>query len=237
MSTERFLGTPIRYGYTGVQKRLSAARRFAGWEGADVLDVGCGNGAYTIEMARDAAFVCGVDVEPERLAEFAERAAWLSHVTIALASGERLPMPDASFDVVFCIETLEHVVSEREALAEMRRVLRPGGTLLLTVPNKWYPLETHGLRGLRWSNYYPFASWLPRPLHMRWANARIYTAREIHALLAETGWRDIRIDWMLPPLDMLRPAVLQGPLRRILTLLDHTPARRMGVSLVVAATA
>lgn len=136
----------------------------------------------------------------------------------------------------FCIETLEHVAHERAALSEMRRVLRNDGTLLLTAPNKWFPFETHGLRGIPHSYFIPFASWLPEPLHRRYANARIYTAHRMRRLLEETGWRDIRIDWMLPPFDMLRPRELQPLFRTVANILERTPLRRFGVSLIVAAT-
>jgi ubiquinone/menaquinone biosynthesis C-methylase UbiE len=231
----RFLGVPIRYGYTGIHKRLGAARRLLSWDGLDVLDLGCGNGAYTIEIARSARSVVGVDLDDAYLRELQPHMDGLSHLACALAVGERLPFADASFDCVFCIETLEHVDDERAALAEIRRVLRPGGALLLTIPNKWYPFETHGLRILPWGQYYPFASWLPRALHARWANARIYTPGDIRRLLAETGWQHVRLDWMLPPLDMLNPAWLRPPLRALLALLDRTPLRRFGVSLIVAA--
>lgn len=162
------------------------------WKGARALDVGCGNGAYTLVIGREAALVWGVDIDQRWLNEFIHQPQIGSTVGVAQADGECLPFCDAVFDVVFCIETLEHVANERAVLHEMRRVLRNDGTLLLTVPNKWFPFETHGLRGIPHSYFIPFASWLPEPLHRRYANARIYTERNIRQLLAETGWRDVR---------------------------------------------
>ncbi len=232
------LGKPIAYGFTGIHKRLELARRFVSWQAARVLDVGCGNGAYTLEIAQEAAYVCGIDIEPERLGEFAARAMSVSNVSVGQAFGERLPLRDASFDVVFCIETLEHVADERLTLRGMYRVLKPGGSLVLIVPNKWYLFETHGLRP-RWlkkSNRYPFASWLPHPIHSRLANARIYTARDIRRLLDETGWIDMRLEWMLPPLDLVRSRLLREGLRRLLAVGECTPLKRFGVSLIAAAT-
>jgi hypothetical protein len=55
-------------------------------------------------------------------------------------------------------------------------------------------------------------------------------------VLEETGWRAIRVDWMMPPFDMLRPRELQPLFRAIANTLDRTPLRRFGVSLIVAAT-
>ena len=116
------------------------------WRGTRALDVGCGNGAYTLEIGRVAALVWGVDIDRRWLYEFFGQPCIAPSIGAAQAESERLPFGDAVFDVVFCIETLEHVAHERITLCEMRRVLRDGGTLLLTAPNKWFPFETHGLR-------------------------------------------------------------------------------------------
>ncbi len=236
MENTTYRGQPIRYGYTGIEKRLAALRAMHGWQGARALDVGCGNGAYTLAIGREAALVWGVDIDRRWLCEFIHHPQITPNIGVGQADGERLPFRDAVFDVVFCIETLEHIAHERAALSEMRRILRNDGTLLLTAPNKWFPFETHGLRGIPHSYFIPFASWLPEPLHRRYANARIYTEQSMRRLLEETGWRDIRIDWMLPPFDMLRPYELQPLFRAAAGILDKTPLRRFGVSLIVAAT-
>jgi ubiquinone/menaquinone biosynthesis C-methylase UbiE len=231
-----YRGQPIRYGYKGIEKRLAALRVMHCWQGVRALDVGCGNGAYTLAIGCEAALVWGIDIDRRWLNEFICHPQITPTIGVGQADGEYLPFPDAAFGVVFCIETLEHVAHERAALNEMRRVLRNGGTLLLTAPNKWFPFETHGLRGIPYSYFIPFASWLPEPLHRRYANARIYTERSIRRSLEETGWRDIRIDWMLPPFDMLRPRELQPLFRAVANILERTPLRRFGVSLIVAAT-
>ncbi|MFQ3682095.1 class I SAM-dependent methyltransferase [Roseiflexus sp.] len=232
-----YRGIPIRRGYTGVAKRLAALRTMgASWHGATILDIGCGNGAYTLDIAREAAVSWGIDIDLRWLKEFSACDEIPPTLGIGQAAAEHLPFADGSFDVVFCIETLEHVDDEQAALYEMRRVLRAGGALLLTVPNKWYLFETHGLRGIPHSHFLPLASWLPDSLHRRLANARIYTARSITQLLEQTGWRNVRVDWMLPPFDMVRPRELQILFRRMNTFFDRTPLRRFGVSLIVAAT-
>ncbi|GIW02856.1 class I SAM-dependent methyltransferase [Roseiflexus sp.] len=236
MKNTIYRGRPIRYGYTGIEKRLAALRTMRSWHGARALDVGCGNGAYTLAIGSEAALVWGVDIDQHWLNEFIRHPQIKPTIGVGQADGAWLPFQNAAFDVVFCIETIEHVTDERAVLREIRRVLRKDGTLLLTAPNKWFPFETHGLRGIPHSYFIPFASWLPDPLHHRYANARIYTARNIRQLLEETGWRDIRVDWMSPPFDMLRPRELQPLFRAVANLLDRTPCRRFGVSLIVAAT-
>jgi ubiquinone/menaquinone biosynthesis C-methylase UbiE len=76
-----------------------------------------------------------------------------------VAAGENLPYPDASFDVVVCLDVLEHVGDVETVLMEIYRALKPGGIVLTTVPNR---------RAFRDPHYHlPFINWLPRPLAER----------------------------------------------------------------------
>jgi ubiquinone/menaquinone biosynthesis C-methylase UbiE len=228
-----YAGCPIEHGYTGIAKRLSLMQTFAGWQGKRVLDVGCGTGAYTMEIAKEADSVIGVDITMRFLRAYQQHSAGL--VPPIRGASERLPFPDKSFDVIVCIETLEHVNDERETLRDMRRVLCDDGALLLAIPNKRYLFETHGLKYMRHGHLIPFASWLPAPIHRRVAGARIYTESGIRKLLRETGWNEAGIEWMLPPLDQLNHATLQKKLRLVLQRLESSSLRRFGVSLIVAA--
>jgi SAM-dependent methyltransferase len=74
----------------------------------------------------------------ERVTEYVgvDRVGELTRPTI-VGTAEALPVPDGSFDVVLCTMVLEHVVDPRKVLAEVRRVLEPGGRLVLTVPSVW----------------------------------------------------------------------------------------------------
>jgi ubiquinone/menaquinone biosynthesis C-methylase UbiE len=97
-----------------------------------VLDVGCGDGRMTAELARAAPQVVGVDPSPAAL----ERA-HASHPQLELAQMEpsgRLPFEDAAFDAAVCMHVLEHVVDTQALMSEIRRVLRSRGLLVLAVP-------------------------------------------------------------------------------------------------------
>lgn len=99
-------------------------------EGLDVLDVGCGPGTITVDIARRVApgRVVGLDNSAEVVAEARETAA-AAGVPVETAVGDvyRLAHGDASFDVVHAHQVLQHVADPVAALREMRRVTRPGG--------------------------------------------------------------------------------------------------------------
>jgi ubiquinone/menaquinone biosynthesis C-methylase UbiE len=102
--------------------------------GRDVLDVGCNTGYGTLRFAPVAGRVVGVDVSP-RAIEAAERRAPDGRPEFVLTSGFELPFPDASFDLVTSFQVLEHVPDPIAYLEEIRRVVRPGGTIILATPN------------------------------------------------------------------------------------------------------
>jgi SAM-dependent methyltransferase len=95
---------------------------------ARILDVGCGTGATSAALRRFGS-VTGVDMGLVAL-----RHAHAHGLPVARGSAENLPVGDARLDVVVALDVLEHLDDDRCALAEMLRVLRPGGVLLATVP-------------------------------------------------------------------------------------------------------
>src|SRR5690606_1113880 len=91
--------------------------------------------------------------------------------------------PVKQYDRIISFEVIEHLTSE-DAVQFYYESLKPGGLMAISVPNKWWIFETHGakLPLLPW-NRVPFFSWLPTPIHEKWANARIYTRKRILRLL------------------------------------------------------
>lgn len=115
--------------------------------GERVLDMGAGAGRHAFESLRRGAVVVGLDIDRTELEDMA------AIIEAMAASGEAppgaegaavngsgldLPFPDEAFDRVVASEVLEHVEDDRRVLAELARVLRPGGVLAVTVP-RWLP--------------------------------------------------------------------------------------------------
>lgn len=111
-------------------EREALFRRYVGGPGRRVLDLGCRDGALT-QAYIDGNEVVGVDADREALAE----AAKLGIETHWADLDQPLDFADASFDVVVAGELLEHLRDPLRLVAEIRRVLRPGGTFVASVPN------------------------------------------------------------------------------------------------------
>ena len=109
-------------------------RAVAGDRPVRILDVGCGTGVFAarIRAALPSARVCGIDLVSGMLAKGAER--WrrhAGHVLPVQADSERLPFAAETFDFVTCANSFHHYPRQDRAVAEMHRVLRPGGRLML----------------------------------------------------------------------------------------------------------
>jgi ubiquinone/menaquinone biosynthesis C-methylase UbiE len=100
--------------------------------GEVVLDLGCGAGEFAAALLQLGATPIGVDVSGEALRRASER---VPDVDLRHWPAGELPVRDASIDVVWAGEVVEHVVDVAPWLSEVRRVLRPGGRLLLTTPH------------------------------------------------------------------------------------------------------
>jgi SAM-dependent methyltransferase len=116
-------------------------QRLAVRPGMMVIEIGCGTGAYTRLIAsllegRGAAI--GIDTQPRLLAqafELAKQEGWGEIITFAVGSPEKLPVPDARADLVFCNSLLWRQTDPVAVLREMRRALRPGGRILAAEPD------------------------------------------------------------------------------------------------------
>lgn len=104
--------------------------------GKQVLDIACGEGYGSALLARRAQNVLGVDVSPESIAHAQKTYASLANAKFVKGSCAAIPAGDASIDVAISFETVEHIREQEEFLGELARVLKPGGVLILSCPNK-----------------------------------------------------------------------------------------------------
>jgi ubiquinone/menaquinone biosynthesis C-methylase UbiE len=111
-----------------------------------VLDLACGEGYGAALLARRAAHVTGVDVSAPAIEHASRAYAALGNTKFAVGSCTSIPAADASFDVAISFETLEHIAGQEEFVAELARVLKPDGMLLVSCPNKAEYTDKRGTR-------------------------------------------------------------------------------------------
>jgi len=224
------LGEPSYVWRAGQDRRWAMIQAAAGERLAGrVLDNGCGVGLYLQPLARRARQAVGVEYDFERAAQAKAQA------PVVNAAGEALPLPTGSFDLILSHEVLEHVADDRTALAEIARLLSPGGRGVLFVPNLGYPFETHGVywRGRYHFGNIPLVNYLPRRWRDRLApHVRVYSAGDLRRLVTGLPLRAVSTTIIFGAYDNLiaRWPRLGKALRAVLQALERTPLRVFGLS-------
>jgi SAM-dependent methyltransferase len=174
----------------GGDERGAVFAELVGGPGLRVLDLGCRTGALASYYAKGNDVV-GVDVDHEALARASDR---LGIDTVWADVEEGLPFDDASFDVVVAGELLEHLADPRGAVAQVRRVLRPRGLFVGSVPNA-FRLKSRVAYAL---GRYP-ADWDPTHL-------QLFTPDAVRALLS--GFEEVRVRFAIGRLVPLHPRLM-----------------------------
>ena len=177
--------------------------------GMSVLELGCGTGYFTRELARSGADIIAIDVSPELL-ETARVNCFAPNVRYELQNAYELRYPDAEFDSVVGSSVLHHLEIEA-ALREIYRVLKADGTIYFTEPNMLNPQIAIQKN----------VPWVKRKLGDS-PDETAFFRWPLRRLLERTGYRDIRID----PFDFLHPKTplpLVDRINRLGRFLENMP--------------
>lgn len=152
--------------------------------GETVLDLGSGNGRHTFEALRRGARVIAADLDDASLKDVAALASAMelegltgpgASCGCTVADARRLPFADGSFDRVIACEVLEHITEDERAMAEIERVCKPGGSIVVSVPRAWP-------EAVCWA--------LSRRYHSKaGGHVRIYRRRQLTGRLRNAGLR------------------------------------------------
>lgn len=202
-----YLGKPADFGDKIIQRRINLLNKIPKFTGKHLtlLDIGCGNGASMFALHNKMKYCLGLEIMDTHISEF-HRMKRENHIgdncECLMLDIEKNSLPD-QFDRIISFEVIEHLQNE-DSVAFYYKALKEGGLMAISVPNKWWIFETHGakLPLLPW-NRVPFFSWLPKPIHERFANARIYTPKRIERLLARHGFTIISTQYIMAPMDVL----------------------------------
>ena len=113
--------------------------------GKDILDIACGEGYGSNLMAASARSVAGVDIDEQTIVRAKEKYK-KENLSFLAGSVVHIPYPDANFDVVISFETIEHHDEHEKMMQEIKRVLRPGGILFISSPDKLYYSDKTGFK-------------------------------------------------------------------------------------------
>lgn len=224
-------GEPSYVWRAGQQRRLEMILRAAGdrIRGA-VLENGCGVGMYVEHLAQSGGRVFGLEYDFERGAEAGQH-----NPRIINAAGENLPYPADTFDLILSHEVLEHVAEDVLAVREMLRVLKPGGRVVIFVPNRGYPFETHGVfwRGTYYFGNKPFVNYLPRTWRDRLApHVRAYSRSDLEKLFEGLPVKFMERTVVFGAYDNIiaRFGAFGKTLRLVLQALEKTRLKELGLS-------
>ena len=224
-------GEPSYVWRAGQQRRLEMILHAAGERiKGRILENGCGVGMYVEHLSAFGGTVIGLEYDFERADEARKNSPHIIN-----AAGEFVPLPLSTFDLILSHEVLEHVQDDRAAVCEMIRTLKPGGRVLLFVPNRGYPFETHGIY---WNGKYHFGNklfvnYLPRALRNRLApHVRVYSGTDLQKLFEGLPVKLLERNVIFGAYDNIiaRFGSLGKVVRGVLQFLEKTPLQVLGLS-------
>ena len=183
-------------------------------DGSLVLEAGCGTGAQTVALARRSplAHITAVDVSAASLNEAQAHIAAERLVNVEFRQADILDLPfaPASFDHVFLCFVLEHLSDPAAALAALRPILRPGGTITVIEGD-------HGSTLLHPDSEAAHAVIRCQVELQRRAGGDAMVGRRLHPLLAGAGFRNVHVSPRVVYVDASRPGLVEGFIRRTFT--------------------
>ena len=233
-------GEPSYIWRAGQERRLqmilrAAEERIQG----RILEDGCGVGMYVAHLQPFGGQVFGLEYDFARVREahqHSDHSVERSRRSLlACAAGEGLPYPAETFDLILSHEVLEHVRDDAQAVREIVRALKPGGRLVLFVPNRGYPFETHGIywRGKYRFGNIPLVNYLPRRVRDRLApHVRVYSKDDLEKLFVGLPVKIIECTVIFGAYDnvIAHFGRLGKTLRWLLQMLEKTPLKALGLS-------
>lgn len=236
--TGHYLGRPADFTDLIIRRRLNLVNKIPGFTGTELslLEIGCGNGATLFGLHQKMKHCLGVEITDEHLDQFTayKEANHITNCEYRVLDIEKEVL-DQQYDRIISFEVIEHLEDEN-SVQYFNKALKEGGLMAISVPNKWWIFETHGakLPLLPW-NRVPFFSWLPRRIHEKYANARIYTKKRIVNLLEKHGFTVLSADYITAPMDVLPKGRLKDFLLKHFFHFDTTKIPFKSTSIFVVA--
>ncbi|MCP4359290.1 MAG: class I SAM-dependent methyltransferase [Chloroflexi bacterium] len=223
-------GEPGYVWRSGQVRRFQMVQQWARLEDAVILDNGCGLGTWLDHFSEFSPHTFGLEVEHDRAVKAMAAAAG-----VVQAVGEQLPFADETFNLAFSNEVIEHVDDDGMAVAEMVRVVKGNGRILIFCPNRWYPVEQHGIywRGRYRFGNIPLVNYLPNSLRNKLApHVRTYTKGSLLKLFHNLPVKVIHHSRIFGGYDNIENRLprLGHTLKKTLYASEKTPFAILGIS-------
>lgn len=234
---EHYLGKPADDEDKIINRRIEILERYPEFFNGNMscIEAGCGAGATITRIASRFQKCLGIDIFDYSIAfEKQKQKHAANNCEFRMLDLEK-ELPREQFDRLISFEVIEHLKNENSVEAYFK-IIKEGGMAAITVPNKWWIFETHGakLPMLPW-NRVPFFSWLPKVIHERYANARIYTSARITQLLKKHGFTIMDHCYVTAPMDVLKDGLLKRILVKYIFGNNTTAAPILATSVFVIA--
>ncbi len=203
--------------------------------GGKILDIGCGPGVLVEDLLAQNCTYWGIDHSPKMIEQCRNNFGSRPNAHFSVAAGEQTGFPNRFFDMVICVGVLARIKDNEAILREMARVLKHGGTLLITFSNRWNPY-------FLWRDFvfYPVVSFL-RPLYYWFtgkarrpmgASHKLYSAWSLEEKIARhqclvTDIVYSGFNFLLPPLDSVFSHLAASSMEK-LEMLRQGPFRHLG---------
>ncbi|MEM6528157.1 MAG: methyltransferase domain-containing protein [Chloroflexota bacterium] len=202
--------------------------------GSTVLEAGCGVGAQTVTLAANSphAHITSIDISTESVAQAEQRVKAAGHTNVTFQQGDifALDFPDATFDHVFVCFVLEHLPEPAKALAALRRVLKPGGTMTVIEGD-------HGSTYFHPHSEAAHAAIQCQVTLQRRAGGNANIGRELYPLLRAAGFAAPSVSPRMVYVDDSRPQFVEGFTKNTFTaMIEGVRETALGAGLLDAAT-
>lgn len=225
------IGAPSEFNVSGINKRIEKLNRIHKIPNGINLDIGTGKGAYYEKILFYSEKLFAFDREISFLKKFKEKSQPNSN-RIFNGKTEQLPIKSEKFDAAFIIEVLEHVDDVDMTIKEINRILKKDGFLYLTVPNKYFLLDTHMVKFGKLSikgKYVPFLTMIDF-IHEIIGTARRFSKKELISIFEQNNFSIVGYDYMMPPFDYFKYG--RKYLKSITESMEHSFLKHFSMTIV-----
>ena len=226
------LGSPIEYNKEGLYRRIDKLNNIYPISFETGVDYGAGKGAYSLVLSEKVKSLTAFDLNKSNLSEIKNHIGG-NKINLVVSSGSKTCFKAESFESLFAIEVLEHLDDLQAGIREIKRILKERGIAYITVPNKYFPLETHHVYLFNRAvdgRFIPFLSMFDI-IHNRIGSARRFSVKSLAVYFEKEGFEMLGFDYLMPPFDNFKSG--RKIIKPITDILERSFIKFLSANLIV----